>query len=394
MNVEHTKEGQKTIAIVANSAWYIYNFRLSLIKRLHREGYSIYVLTPVDDYINFLVDNDYIQFLPLKHLSRKKINLWEEYRLYKELKKLYQKIRPNIVLHYTIKANIYGTLAARKLGIASLVVIPGLGYTFTASSKLKSLITKVYRWVLPYNKAVIFENKSDLNYFEKNNILPQGKGVVFKGCGVDTDHFCPMEKLESDRKFTFLFMGRLIKEKGIEDYIHAANIVHQEQEHVDFAIIGHIDAENPTAIPNEVFLDWIKPSYIKYLGFKNDVRDVIREVDAVVLPSYYPEGIPRVLQEAMSMEKPIITADSDGCREALDEGINGYLCQAQNPQDLARVMLKMLALSKEDLMALGMAGRQKAIQEFQEEISLKKYLEIINLHAHASSPSPVEASKP
>ena len=365
---------------MANSAWYIYNFRLSLIQRLHREGYAIYVLTPVDDYINFLVDNDYIHFLPLKHLSRKKINLWEEYNLYRELKRLYKRIQPDIILHYTIKANIYGTLAARKLGIASIVVIPGLGYTFTESSRLKSMISKIYKWVLPYNKAVIFENKSDLQYFEKQAILPKGKGVVFKGCGVDTDHFHPMPKEGTHDRFTFLFMGRLIREKGIEDYVKAARIVHAQKPDVDFVIIGHIDAENPTAIPNEDFLDWIKPPYIKYLGFKNDVREVIREVDAVVLPSYYPEGIPRVLQEAMSMEKPIITADSDGCREALDDGVNGYLCQAQDPQDLARVMLKMLALPPEDLKALGMAGRQKAIKEFQEAITLERYLDIINEH--------------
>lgn len=352
---------------------------MSLIQRLHKEGFKIYVLTPVDDYINFLVDNDYINFIPLKHLSRKKINVITEFKLYRELKAHYKNIEPDIVLQYTIKANIYGTMAAKRLGIESVVVIPGLGYTFTDSSKLKGIITRIYKRVLPYNKAVIFENHSDLAYFIDNKIISSDKGVVFKGCGVDVDHFAPQEQKVDDEVFRFLFMGRLIQEKGIEDYIKAAKILRQKYKNIEFFIIGHIDAENPTAIPNDVFLEWIRPSYIKYLGFKDDVREVIKEVDAVVLPSYYPEGIPRVLQEAMSMEKPIITANSDGCREAVDDGVNGYLCEPRSPQSLAQAMQKLIDLPLDDLKTMGKAGRKKAVNEFKEDITLDMYLNILNV---------------
>lgn len=366
------------IALVANSAWYIYNFRMSLIQELHKAGWEITVLTPVDDYINFLVDNDYIEFVPIKNMSRKRINLLQEHRLYRELKDHYRMIQPDVVLHYTIKANIYGSLAAKRLGIASVVVIPGLGYTFTSSSKLRGLIKRVYRYVLPYNKAVIFENHSDKAYFVKEQIITLEKGVVFKGCGVDTDYFAPLPKKREDTKMVFLFMGRLIVEKGIEDYIKAAHLVHEQQAETEFWVIGHIDADNPSAIPNATFLEWIRPPYIKYLGFKDDVREVIRDVECVVLPSYYPEGIPRVLQEGMSMERPIITADSDGCREAVNEGVNGYTVRPRDPDHLAETMLKIVDLSPEDRATMGKAGRYKAVREFHEDITLQQYLHIIH----------------
>ncbi len=351
---------------------------MSLIKELHKAGWEITVLTPVDDYINFLVDNDYIDFVPIKNMSRKRINLRQEYRLYKELKAQYKTIQPDVVLHYTIKANIYGSLAAKRLGIASVVVIPGLGYTFTSKSKLRGLIKRIYRYVLPYSEAVIFENHSDKAYFVKEQIISLEKGVVFKGCGVDTDHFSPMPMQRTDGKTIFLFMGRLIAEKGIEDYIRAAEKVHRQRSQTEFWIIGHIDADNPSAIPNDEFLQWIAPPYIKYLGFKDDVRDVIREVDCVVLPSYYPEGIPRVLQEAMSMERPIITADSDGCREAVNEGVNGYTARPRDPAHLADTMLRIISMSPEDRETMGKAGRYKALREFREEITLQHYLQIIH----------------
>lgn len=188
-----------------------------------------------------------------------------------------------------------------------------------------------------------------------------------------------MNRRRKDDTFVFLFMGRLIKEKGIEDYINAAKMVASDRDDVEFWIIGHIDAENPTAIPNDTFLQWIRPDYIKYLGFKNDVREVIRDVDCVVLPSYYPEGIPRVLQEGMSMQKPIITADSDGCREAVDEGVNGFLCQPQDPISLATSMRRLLHMSEEDRQVMGEAGRYKALREFEETISLKQYLEVLGV---------------
>ena len=376
-----TDISSKRLLIVANSAWYIYNFRMSLIKALHQQGYEIYVLTPIDDYINFLNDNDYIHYLPLKHLTRKRLNVVKEALLIKELLGHYRSIKPDVVLHYTIKANLYGSIVASWLNIKSIVVIPGLGYTFTQSSKLKPLIKALYRRFLPYNEAIIFENHSDAKSFVGQEIIPSEKAVVFKGCGVDTQHFAPMKSRVSKEGRIFLFMGRLIREKGIEEFVSAARLVHNTYPEVQFWVIGHIDEDNPSAIPNDTFLSWIAPDYIHYKGFKDDVREIIREVDCVVLPSYYPEGIPRVLQEAMSMEKAIITADTDGCREALTDRVNGYLCAPRDPKSLAAAMSKIMQLSDEDLVTMGKAGRVKALTEFDESITIREYLKYINLAA-------------
>ena len=390
-----TDISSKRLLIVANSAWYIYNFRMSLIKALHQQGYEIYVLTPIDDYINFLNDNDYIHYLPLKHLTRKRLNIVKEALLIKELLGHYRSIQPDVVLHYTIKANLYGSMVASWLRIKSIVVIPGLGYTFTQSSKLKPLIKSLYRRILPYNEVVIFENHSDAKNFVAQGIISSEKAVVFKGCGVDTLHFSPMKARAKKEDRIFLFMGRLIREKGIEEFVSAARLVHKTYPDVQFWVIGHIDEDNPSAIPNDTFLSWIAPDYMHYKGFKDDVREIIREVDCVVLPSYYPEGIPRVLQEAMSMEKAIITADTDGCREALTDRVNGYLCAPRDPNSLAAAMVKLLQLSETDLEIMGKAGRVKAIAEFDESITIKEYLKYINMAAGVKSAYPfqkIEAS--
>lgn len=385
------------IALVANSAWYIYNFRMSLITRLLAEGMQVVVITPVDDYINALTETEGIEVVPVKQLDRKRTNLLQELRLLREFQSIYQTVKPDVVLHYTIKANVYGGWVAKRLGINTISILPGLGYAFTRKSKLRSFIKRLYRWVLPHSSYVIFENHSDHDKFVDQQIITRQQGVVFKGCGVDTDYFSPMPKTRRDEKVVFLFMGRLIKEKGIHEFVRAAERVHRENEDTEFWIIGHIDAENPSAVPYDTFLKWIKPRYIKYLGFQDDVRQVIRNADCVVLPSYYPEGIPRVLQEGMAMEKPIITADSNGCREAITpNSTNGLLVAPESVPDLANAMSLISELDPEARQTMGRNGRAWALSQFREEITLDLYIKYIKLtlgqdlsvkHVKPSSPS-------
>lgn len=369
--------GQPTILLVANSAWYIYNFRMGLIDALKKAGFAIVVVTPIDDFIRFLHENDSIRFIPLKKLVRKGVNPFQDLMLYRELLKIYRRVEPDIVLHFTIKPNLYGTLAARWLGIKSVSVVPGLGYTFTEKSGFKKIIEQAYKMVLPYNEKVIFENQSDCDYFVQQQLLTPEKAVAFKGCGVDTRFFHPKKKKQADDITRFLFMGRLIKEKGIYEFIKAAEKTHQKYPDTEFWIIGHIDADNPSAISQDEFLKWIEHPAIHYLGFNHDVRKIIKDVDAVVLPSYYPEGVPRVLQEGMAMEKPIITTDCDGCREAVDDGRNGFLVKPADVQNLHLAFNKLVKMSDQDRMVMGKLGRQKAIAEFEERISIGLYLGIL-----------------
>jgi glycosyltransferase involved in cell wall biosynthesis len=349
---------------------------MGLIKALQEKGYDIVVITPVDDFINFIYESG-IKYVPLYKLTRKSKNPIRDYILYNELVSVYNRVKPDLVIQYTIKPNIYGGLAAKKLGIKTLSVIPGLGHAFVDQSWLQQITRILYKKSLKHSSKVVFENKSDAEFFVSQNIIQQHQAEAFKGCGVDTSHFAPMIANDRSEGRIFLYMGRLILEKGIHEFVEAARLIAAKEKEVAFWIIGHIDEENPSAIPKDEFLKWIEHPKIKYLGFKQDVRQIIADADCIVLPSYYPEGIPRVLQEAMAMEKAIITTDTNGCREAVDDGINGFLAQPRSSADLFRQMGKITRMADKSLKEMGRKGRQKAMKEFDESISVRRYLELV-----------------
>ncbi len=372
----------KKIAISINTSWNIYNFRLGLIKALQKEGFEVYAIAPKDDYSNQLDE------LGVKHIdifiSNKGTNPIEDIKTIWQYYKIYKKLKPDIALHYTIKPNIYGTIGARLAGVKVINNISGLGTVFLNDSISSKIARNLYKIALIFSKKVFFQNPHDRELFIKNKLVKKSKTDLVPGSGIDTRKFKPLEKENKGGKFKFLFIARLVKDKGIIEYVEAARIIKnlkfkiENYIDIEFQILGAFYPGNPTAITKEQMGKWIEKGVINYLGVSDSVQDFIKKSDCVVLPSYR-EGLSRVLLEAASMAKPIITTDTPGCKDVVDDGINGFLCKVKDSKDLAKKMKKMLNLSKYERINMGKVGREKIINEFDEKIVIKKYLETIKL---------------
>ena len=223
---------------------------------------------------------------------------------------------------------------------------------------------------------IFFQNKDDIKMFVDEKLAQKDKCDVLPGSGVDIEKFKPVEK-KNDGVFKFLLISRMLWAKGIKDFVDAAMLIKEKYQNVDFQLLGYLDMNSPTAITKKQMDIWVKDGYVNYLGDSNDVRVQIANADCIVLPSFYREGTPRVLLESASMEKPIITTNTIGCRDVVDDGVNGYLCEEKSPNDLAEKMEKILKLTNEERDDMGKAGRRKITKEFDEIIVIRKYIEAI-----------------
>ncbi len=365
----------KTVAIVVNTSWNIYNFRLALIRRLKREGYKVILIAPRDDYSQQLEDEGFI-YHNIK-IDNRGVNPFVDLMLIYDFYKLYKELKPDLILNYTIKPNIYSSLAGKVLSIPTLNNITGLGTVFLNENLSSHIARWLYR-VSIYNNLVVFQNSDDMTLFMEKKLVKEDNTRLILGSGIDTNRFKSQNSLTNKRKFTFLMIARLIKDKGISEYIEAIRIIKSTKyaNRCTFKILGSLYHSNPTAISQDELDSWIDEGLIEYLGHSDSVQDEIDKVDCVVLPSYR-EGLSRVLLEASSMSKPIITTDVTGCRDIVDNGVNGYLVEVKNSVELAKAMKKMLNLSNIELIYMGRNGRKKVIENFSEEIVVNKYLSLI-----------------
>jgi len=364
------------IAIVANSTWNIYNFRLGLIKRLKKEGYRVTVIAPVDEYIRYLNDIYFIKHIALKKLNPQSKNPLKDGLLFKELYSIFKKQKPDLILNYTIKPNIYGNLAAKILGIPTISTLTGLGYTFLHGNSTKFFIRKLYKVALSYSHKIIFHNSDDLRLFQELKLIKREKGVVVPGSGVDTQHFCPRLK-SNHEKFIFLFVGRLLYDKGIGEYVEAIRKIRKATKNTEFWVVGQINAKNPAAVSKDKLQYWLEDRTIRYFGSTKDIRPFLQEADVFVLPSYR-EGMPRAILEAMAMGKPIVTTNVAGCRDTVQHEKNGLLVTVRDSINLGEAMLKMYHLSKEELDKMGKRSRELVLSKFDEKIIIEQYLRLIN----------------
>ncbi len=357
----------KKIAIVANTTWNIYNFRLNIIRKLISEGHEVIVMAPVDKFITYTETIREVTHIPIRHLDRDSVNPIQDLRLMFELVRLYRKHKPDLVLHYTVKPNIYGGMAARLLGIPSIGVITGLGYSLMHEGWINLITRILYKLSLPSHRKVIFENGDDKILFEKAGLVNPKKSLSIKGCGVDTTFYKPNGHSRSSDLIIFTFIGRLLYDKGVREFIEAAHIVKQQNQQVAFWLIGDLDKENPSSVRNDDLVRWIRDPSIYYHGATDNIRKFIEQSDCIVLPSYR-EGMPRVIMEAMAMERPVITTDTAGCRETVDEKVNGYLVPVKNSIALAKAMNDFIALVPEARTEMGRSGRIKVLNEFDDRI--------------------------
>ncbi|MEA2018464.1 MAG: glycosyltransferase family 4 protein [Campylobacterota bacterium] len=367
------------IAIVLNSAWQAYNFRLNLARSFKQNGYEVVLIAPYDEKYSELIKKEF-EFYDV-NIDAKGINPISDLKTMIALYRLYKTLNLDIVLNFTIKPNIYSSIVSGVLGIKSISNITGLGTIFIKQSIVTKIAKLLYKTALGFNSKVFFQNNDDKNLFVENKLVSKEKTDLLPGSGVDLDKFISIKK-EDDGVFRFLLIARLLKDKGILEYIEAAKIIENLELKIDnysdveFQILGAVGVANKTAISKDELQQWVDDDLVNYLGTTDNVQEVIAQSDCVVLPSYR-EGTPRSLLEACAMEKPIIATDVVGCKEVVDDGINGYLCEVRNAQDLADKMETMISLSEEEREVMGKAGREKIVKEFDEKIVIDKYLESI-----------------
>ena len=358
------------VVIVLNNSWYAYNFRFNLARSLKVNGYEVIFVAPYDEKYSELIKKEF-SFFDI-NIDAKGINPISDFKTIISLYKLYKNIKPDMVLNFTIKPNIYSSIVGGILDIKSISNITGLGTIFIKQSLTTKIAKLLYKIALYFNSKVFFQNNDDKSLFIKDSLVIENKTDLLPGSGVDLNKFVPIVN-HNDKVFKFLLIARLLKDKGILEFIDAIKIVKSKYNNVEFQILGAVGVANKTAITKEELQIWIDNDFINYLGITDNVQDVISKIDCVVLPSYR-EGTPRSLLEACAMEKPIITTDVVGCREVVDDEINGYLCEVRNSQDLANKMEMMINLSVEERRVMGKAGRYKIVKEFDEKIVINKYL--------------------
>jgi len=366
------KNSIQTVAIVLNTSWNIYNFRLALIHALRNAGYRVILIAPRDEYSQKLEEDGFLYY-DIK-INNKGVNPFEDLLLIYDFYKMYKKIKPDVLLNYTIKPNVYSSLAAKFLKIPVINNITGLGTVFLNNNVSSHIAHWLYKISLHKN-SVVFQNREDMRLFIEKKLLEEKSAILIPGSGIDTEHFKTKYRVSKNKKFTFLMIARLIKDKGIQEYIEAIRLIRQSDNGKDctFKILGSLYLSNPTAISQKELDSWIKEGLIEYLGHSDNVQEEIDKVDCVVLPSYR-EGLSRVLLEASSMEKPIITTNVPGCRDVVDDGINGYLVEVKNSVKLAEAMNKMVNLPKKELLSMGKEGRKKVVDNFSQQKVIDKYL--------------------
>lgn len=372
---------KRRIAFVANTSWGIYKFRLYLIERLLKDGLTIVVLAPRDAYTDSFEHLVGLTFIELRHFHGTQISPLADYRLYRELLHHYRTIRPHLIFHYTIKANIFGTMAAHRAGIPSISVITGLGYAIIRKGWLSRTVKLLYKNILPKSIETWVLNEDDKALLIREHLLPPGSLFVLPGEGVDTETFFPAPFQPGRKEIVFLFVGRMLRDKGVYEFVTAARQLHRQGLAVRCQLLGIFD-ENPAAIPRHQVEQWHREGVVSYLGHTDNVTATMEKADCIVLPSYQ-EGMPMSLLEGASMCKALIAADTPGCRSAVEDGINGYLCHEKDSEDLARKMMAYYRLSPTEKEKMGQAGRQKVLEQYTGEHITAIYLQKINTLAHS-----------
>lgn len=359
----------KHIVFSGNTAWGMWNFRSILIKHFVDKGYRVSVTAPYDEeYFKKFEEIGCTTYdMPM---DAKGINPVSDIRLMLNYRKLLKSLNPDLSITYTIKPNIYASIAAESLGIKYLPVTTGLGYTFLAKGIVPKIARMLYKFAFRKADQVWFLNKDDIGSFKEARLIADEKVVQLYGEGVDADFFTPIPLSVDGQKF--LLVGRMLKDKGVVEFVNAARILKKKYPNVIFQLLGAIWMENPAAICQKEIEEWTREGLVEYLGRTSDVRPYLGKAMCVVLPSYR-EGVPCTLMEAASMARPLVATDVPGCHEVVEDGYNGYLCQVKNAEDLAAKMERIILMSSEEREQMGRNGRQLMIDKFEVKHVIAQY---------------------
>lgn len=345
-----------------------------MIKSLLEKGHELIAIAPHDEYSSKLID------LGCKYekvtMDSRGANPIKDLGLTIELFRIYRRIRPDVILHFTIKPNIYGTFAAQILRIPVINNVCGLGTVFLNGGIVSFVAKWMYKLAFRYPAKVLFQNDQDRNLFINEKLIKNEVADLVPGSGINPDKFLPVA-LPQNKEFTFLLISRLIHDKGIVEYIEAIKILKNRGIQAKFQILGAIDEKHRRGIRSEIIYSWIREGLIEYFGRVPDVRKYIKNADCIVLPSYR-EGTPRTLLEAASMARPIVTTNVAGCNNVVKDNHNGFLCNLKDIVDLADKMEKMMNLSSARRKQFGLRGRKLVEKMYKEKVVIDKYNELVH----------------
>ncbi len=353
------------VLILASFAGSLITFRGALLQAMVRKGHEVIACAPEAStklQNRLLAIGVQYQYVPIERTGANPI---QDLRTILSLRTIFRRIRPDMVLGYTSKPVIYGSLAGKLAGVPrTYSIITGLGYAFAekdAKSRwLNRLVKKLYSVSLKYNHKIFFQNPDDLQLFVQSKFATKEQAVLIHGSGVDISFF---KQTPFPEKISFLLIARLIKEKGIRQYVEAARILKQKYPSVTFRLVGWIDKGNPASVSEQELDSWVREGIIEFPGKLSDVRPAIAASSVYVLPSYYREGTPRSILEAMAMGRPIITTDAPGCRETVQHEKNGLLVPVKDVQNLAAAMERFIQ-HPELIEPMGQASRQMAVEKY------------------------------
>lgn len=365
----------KTVLLSINASWNIVNFRQGLIRELQAHGYRVVAVAPPDPWSGRFAELG-VEYHPID-MDKKGVSPRRDLLLLGSYYRLLKRLKPDVFLGYTAKPNVYGSMAAQALGIPVINNVSGLGTAFIRQGLLTRIVSGLYRTAFKRSHTVFFQNDEDRGLFVRGKLVAEGKAKLLPGSGIDLERFRPADaSREADVPLTFLLIARLLWDKGVGEYAEAARLVRREAPDTRFQLLGFLDVENRTAVPRAAVEAWAAEGLIDYLGPSDDVRPAIAAADAVVLPSYR-EGLPRTLLEAAAMAKPLVATDVPGCRQVVDEGMNGFLAKVQDARSLANAMLRMIRLSPAERASMGSAGRTKMERQYDEKLVIARYLQAI-----------------
>jgi glycosyltransferase involved in cell wall biosynthesis len=362
------------VIMTANAAWNVWNFRRAVASSLLADGHRVTVLAPLDDSTPAL-EGLGCGFIPLA-IDPKGMNPIADVRLMSRFRKVFRETRPDVTLSYTIKNNVYGALAARATRTPFIPNVSGLGTAFLSNGVLQRVAEGLYRTSFRSTPVVFFQNAEDRGLFLEKRLIGKDQGRLLPGSGIDLAHFAAQPCPAADEPPIFLMIARLLRDKGVVEFVEAARRLKRQHPHVRFQLLGATDAANRTAIDARTVAAWQEEGIISYLGTAPDVRPMIAAAHCIVLPSYR-EGAPRTLIEASSMARPVIATDVPGCRSVVAHGVTGLLCKPRDADSLASAMQQFLNLTHEARSAMGCAGRDRMERHFDEAHVVSSYREAI-----------------
>lgn len=353
------------ILFLVNHDVVIYNFRLEIVERFLADGHEVHISSPYGERIDDLVK------LGAKYhemqMERHGMNPKEELKILGRYKKLMKEIMPDIVLGFTIKPNMYGAIAAKKYHIPFVANVTGLGTAVENSGIAQKILILLYKYSFRGIRRVFFQNTENRQFFIDHKIAIDVHDLL-PGSGVNLERY-PFQEYPMDGIIKFAFISRIMKEKGIDQYLEAAEIIKGKYENVEFHVCGFCESEYDGKLQ-----EMNEKGIVIYHGMIRDVSGFMGEMHCIIHPTYYPEGISNVLLEACATGRPIITTDRSGCREVVEDGVNGYKIPQKDCRALVEAIEKFLGLSFDEKKSMGLNARTKVQCEFDRKIVVQKYV--------------------